>query len=259
MTTVSQIITDAYRVSNLQAIGTTPTTAQQDEALRYLNRLVKSVFGNEAGEQLSPFPIGRNNISRPNGYPSYGQSPGTDWFVPQNQRLMCNLTESLTLYLPPNPDDGARFGVVDSSDNFSTYNLIVVANGRTIEGATSVTLSTDGETGEWFYRADLGEWVKYSPLLIDGTFPFPEEFDDFFVTMLAIRINPAYGRTMDEQTGFIMRRSKSQLQARYQNHIEVNSEIGLLRLSRLAYDRDLWANGWGFDDPNAAFDRGYFW
>ena len=77
--------------------------------------------------------------------------------------------------------------------------------------------------------------------------------------MLAIRINPAYGRTMDEQTGFLMRRSKGQLQARYQNHIQAASELGLLRLPRLAADRDLWSNGWGFDDPDDVFNRGFFW
>ena len=63
MATVYQIIVDAYRQSNLNAVGIAPTQLQEDEGLRYLNRIVKSVFGNEAGDRLVAFPIGREGIT----------------------------------------------------------------------------------------------------------------------------------------------------------------------------------------------------
>src|SRR3546814_19127941 len=86
MTLVSQIITDSFRKSNLIAIGTTPTAAQQTEALRYLNRMVKPVFGDEVGEPLTALPIGSLTIDRTSGYPWWDTVPDGDWFVPKNTR-----------------------------------------------------------------------------------------------------------------------------------------------------------------------------
>lgn len=256
MTLVSEIITDAYRQSNLISINTSPTSAQQTEALRYLNRLVKSVFGNEAGENYEALPLGGNNIDRPAGYPWYGNTPGGNWFVPKNKRLMLNLTEDTTVYLHPKPDDGSRVAINDVSGNLATNNLIIDGNGRTIEAATSVTLSTNSLAREWFYRQDTGNWVRLSTLIAADTFPFPEEFDDLFITMLSMRINPAYGNMMDEQTATVMRRSKGQFQARYQQHIETRSEIGLTHLSKMAADRDQW-NYWDeYSDPQSSFNFG---
>jgi hypothetical protein len=69
LTLVSEIITDAFRQSNLVAVGTTPTTEETTEALRYLNRIVKSVFGNEAGLLVGirsrPRQVGRGGTASP--------------------------------------------------------------------------------------------------------------------------------------------------------------------------------------------------
>lgn len=100
MTLIADLITDAYRQSNLLALGTTPSQLQQDEALRYLDRIVQSVFGIEVGEPLTAIPLGRQNISRPSGYPGWGNDPGGEWFVPKNTRLILNLDQSVTVYLP---------------------------------------------------------------------------------------------------------------------------------------------------------------
>ena len=257
MTLVSQIITDAFRQSNIISIAGSVTSAQQTEALRFLNRIVKSVFGNEAGENLEAFPIGRNNISRPSGFPGYDNAPPADWFVPMNKRLMCNLTAATTVYLHPQPSPGARFAVNDVTGNFATYNLIVNGNGRQIQNASSLTLNTNNTEKEWFYRDDLGEWALYSPLVVGDTFPFPEEFDDYFITLLALRINPAYGRAMDEQTAQIMGRSQSQLRARYHNTIEVQSEEALIRPAEMTADRRRWRGN--YYNPNSLFNYGMPW
>ena len=259
MTLVSQLITDAYRQSNLLAIDTVPTTAQQTEALRYLNRIVKSVFGNEAGDPFEAFPIGRNNISRPSGYPWYDQTPDNDWFVPKNTRVILNLDAPVNLYLHPAPDDGSRFAALDVSDNLSTYNVVVSGNGMLIEDAFNITLSADGTDKEWFYRADLGNWMLYAPLTSNLEFPFPEEFDDYFITLLAIRLNPAYGVQLDPQSNLVFARAGRQLRARYTQNIQEPSELALLRMPRTAYDRDSYGNRYGYYNPNALFDKGYPW
>ena len=259
MTLVSEIISDAYRLSNITRVGGSPTSDQETEALRYLNRLVKSVFGNEAGENLRPFPIGDTNISRPAEYPGWTNTPSGDWFVPKNLRVMLNLSAPVDLYLHPEPDDGSRFAALDVIGNLSTNNVTVYGNGRLIEGASTLTLDTDGYNAEWFYRADLGNWVKYAELTATDTFPFPVEFDDYFITLLAIRLNPAYGAGLDPQSQMIYNRAKSQFSARYSQKIEVGSELGLIRLGRVDPNRDAWQYYDEYYDDNAIFNRGVPW
>lgn len=257
MTITQQIIIDAYRQSNLLSIGESPSLAQQDEGLRYLNRIVKSVFGNEAGDPLEAFPVGRNHISRPAGYPWYDTVPDNDWFVPKNTRVMLNLEAPINLYLHPNPDDGSRFAVIDTSENLSTFNAIVYGNGRLIEDAFTQLLTIDGTDKEWFYRADLGNWMLYAPLTVELEFPFPEEFDDYFITLLAIRLNPAYGQVLDPQSKYIFERAQRQIRARYTQTIPTRVELALLRMPKTAYDRDAWGRDYRFYDPDAMFAKGW--
>lgn len=257
MTLVSQIIKDAYRQSNLLAITADPTTLQQTEALRYLNRIHKSVFGNEAGEQLEPFPLGRVDINRPAGYPWYNETPPGDWYVPKNQRLMCNLAYPATVYLHPQPDDGSRFAVIDVAQTLDTCPLSVVGNGRRIEAAETLVLSTVGLDAQWFYRGDLGNWLRLTSLDLTDEYPFPEEFDDFFITLLAMRLNPSYATALAGESMQVFARAKKQFQSRYNQHIEMHSEIGLIRMPRQAADRDGFnRDGW-YGDPTSLFNRGY--
>lgn len=260
MTLVSEIITDAYRQSNLLPIGVAPTDAQQEEGLRYLTRLLRSTYGNEVGEPLQPFPIGRKDINRPQGWPWFEGTPPDDWFVPENTRLMCNQDAPETVYLHPQPDDGARFGVLDVARNFSTTGLTIVANGRRIEGGTQLSLTTDGENREWFYREDLGDWVRVTPITAVDVFPFPEDFDFYYITLLALTLNPAYGVTMAQETVATMKRAKTQLIARYHQNIPTSSELGLRRMPKTSQDREYWNNefDWAYD-PTAAFRAGQPW
>lgn len=259
MTLTEQIITDAFRQSNLIALGVSPTEAQKEEALRYLNRIVRSVFGNEAGESLIAFAVGDKNISRPRGYPYLGIENDQDWFVPTNTRLMLNLTKPQQFYLTPAPDDGARFGISDAANNLGTYKVTLYGNGSFIDGASSIELNENGFEGEWFYRRDLASWMKTAPLDYTTVFPFPEEFDDFFITMLALRLNPAYGASIDEQSNAVLTRTRTQLRARYSQHIPEHSEIALIRMSRTAVDRDQWSTYYSNYDPNLTFNRGRPW
>lgn len=277
MTSVSTIIKDAYRQSNLIPVNGEVTVLQQAEALRYLNRIVKSVFGNEAGENLEDLPVGINNVNLTTTSIGPVYNP---FVVPPNKRCVVNITEATTLYLDPNPSDGERVALIDASGassgevyyegtpltlygqpiNFDdTFpGITLKGNGRLIDGSTEITLATSGFNVSWFYRADLGSWTVYSPLTVENTvFPFPEEFDDFFITMLAGRLNPAYGTQMDPQSVEIFRRAKTQFQARYHNTIFTRSELGLLHLPRTYAGRYIGTSGWYDYDPTSTFNRGY--
>lgn len=257
MTTVTQLITTAYRQSNLVAAGTSPTTTELTEALYYLNNIVLSVIGNEAGEPLESFPIGKTNHVRPAGYPRYDVVPDNNWYVPKNTRLMFNIEAPLSIYLYPAPDDGSRFGVKDVLGNFSTNNVTVYGNGSTIEGLANIVLNTNSLGREWFYRADTGNWSKVSPLALDDEFPFPPEFDMYFTGLLAMALNPTNGIAIDPQTQAMLNRSKAQFVARYVQTTSVQSELGLLRLSKMTAEANRWANQYQYYNPNSLFDRGW--
>lgn len=253
MTLVSDIIRDAYRESNLIAVGTEPSGAQTDEALRLLQRIVASVYGDEEGEELEPLPIGSNDINRPSGYPWYNQVPSeSNWFVPKNTRLVLNLTAPQELWLAPCPEDGDRFAIQDISRNLSTFNVTINGNGRTIGGATSAVFDTDGSNVEYMFRADLGDWVAITPITAVDLFPFPIDFDDMFVTMLAMRLNPRYVVATDPATASAYRRSSIQFKARYRQHQEVGSELGLVMTPG---NKRCW-NGWGYGVDDSLFRSG---
>lgn len=261
MTLVSDIITDAFRRSNLIALGQTPNTAQGVEALRYLNRIVKSVFGNEVGEKLDAFPIGRHNISRPAGYPWWDTTPDADWFFPVNGRAMLNLDDNthIDLYLDPDPCIGARFAY-NLMDPGRGQSVTIHGNGRYFTGVDTITInSASALEAEYLYRDDLADWVKYAPIISSDTFPFPSEFDDFFITSLAMVINPSYGQMIDPQSTAVFKRSASQIRARYHQVIPTRSELGLIRLTKTAIDRDRWGSNSWFYDPTDLFNKGAPW
>lgn len=246
MTLVSTLIRDAYRESNLISITADPTTAEQDEGLRLFQEVVSSVYGSEAGEQLDPLPLGQNNINRPQGYPWYNQTPDwTDWYLPPNTVMVLNLTAPLTVWLDPNPTDGQRFGLQDVSNNLSTNNLTLNGNGRLIDGETSVVFNTDGANKEYFFRQDTGNWYVVDPLDLTDTFPFPTEFNPMFSILLAQRLNPRHATAMDPQSSATLGKLINQFKARYRQHQQMPSELGVLRTTgqrRRYYDNTRWGN-----------------
>lgn len=246
MTLVSTIIRDAYRSSNILAINADPTDAQNEEGLRFLQEVVSSVYGLDAGEQLDPLPLGQNNIHRPQGYPWYNQTPDwTNWYVPPNTRLVLNLTAPLTIWLDPNPQDGQRFALQDVSNNLATNTLTINGNGRLIDGATSATFNTNGTNNEYFFQQDSGTWYKVNPLALDATFPFPVKFNKMFSLLLAQTLNPAYGAAMDPQSSATLGKLLNQFKALYRQSQQMPSELGVVRTTgsrRRYYDNTRWGN-----------------
>ncbi len=229
MALVYEIIKDAFREANLIPITQSPTLDEQTEALRLLNRFVRSIFGNEAGDKLQPFAVGTNNVSTTASLPTYNfVSPN---YVPLNARLMVNNTSPMTVQLHPDPEDGSRVAVVDATGNFNTVNFTLNGNGRKIDSANTAVLNTASLKKEWFYRADLGSWMAISDLGLNDTFPFPLEFEDLFVIGLATRLNPRNGVSIDDQAMMNFRRQRNLFRARYSQSIQQDSEDGLVRLT----------------------------
>lgn len=219
MTLVSEIIKGAYREANLIPLGVEPTDNQTTEALARLNTLILTTVGNEAGDALTDVNYGGD----------YDQQEYTTNWLPANTRLVCNLTSAPTFNLHPRPYDGQRVAVVDAGSNFATYNVTIDGNGRNIEGAATLTLSTDDYSGQWMYRGDTGNWVKIEELEDTDALPFPVEFDDYFTQMLAIRLNPRYGQQLTPDGSMMLRRWRTALRSRYaRKELNMRTDPGLL-------------------------------
>jgi len=247
MTTVASIIQSALRETNLIPLGATPTAPQLAEGFSLLSTIVAGVLGNEAGENLLPFPLGQDNINSPRGYPWWSNSLPGNIFVPFNTRIMCNLTGPGMVNLHPRPHDGARMGIVDVADNFDTFPLTINGNGRMIEGAATQTYNTPGQVRQWIYREDLGNWVTVIPLDIAGDMPWPPEFDDMFIIKLAMRINPRFGQVMHPASVEALNQATMKFSARYkQSDTTTAVENGLLYLTH-------WNRFWGYGAQNRAY------
>lgn len=244
MSLTSDIITDAYRESNMLPIGATLTPDRAAEGLRRLNVIVSGVYGYEVGEPLDDWPIGKEGVvdeilwERPS------------WqYPPSNVRFIAASDEPETVYLNPNPADGARVAIIDPLNRLAAAPVTLNGNGRAIENAASVVLNLDDTTRMWIYRADLGRWLRLSDL--DGSaleeFPFPKEFDDFFTTRLAMRLNPRYGRQLSQESAAELVDVRDKLRARYRQPTTVWGDPGAAVLT----------NGYGSRLRGQQGDRGY--
>ncbi len=238
MTTIRQLVTDAYRESGIIQSGTVADTEQLDEGFRKLQSLISNLYGNEMGSPFEPVSYGKNGLTNAYALEEDRKPFLQDTYVHPNFRLYCNLTEDTTVFLAPNPVDGTRFAVADMSKNFATNNLVVNANGRLIDGEPSITLDTDGLSVQWFFRADIGTWQKVSPLTLDDQSPFPAEFDDMLTTKLAMRLNPRFLVQTAPEIAMEFKEANNKFKARYRAVQEVTSELSLRRLSQNNYFDD---------------------
>lgn len=238
MSLTSNIIRRGYRSHNLVSIGGDLSSAQQEEGLDALQSIISSLLGNEVGEPLN----GLHIPTEPSLFFDYR-------YPVSNTRIVCNLTEAMTIYLPCDPKDGARFAAQDIAENFSTFNLTLDANGYRIEESETLILSDDGFNAEWFFRADLGDWKRVSPLAVSDEFPFPTEFDDLFISLLSLRVNPSNGIETSSESIEILKEFKAKIRARYQQKHDIYPDPALYRLSSNPFAR--------YYDPETAFNRGY--
>jgi hypothetical protein len=224
MTLASQIISRAYRRQNTVAKVSSPDSTEQAEALALLNPIILSALGNEAGSELRDLTIGGQ----------FDQRALTTQWVPADARIvLSSLSAATTLYLHPRPYEGQRLALADPGNTLTAHNLTLNGNGRQIEGAATLTLSTNGTVRQWMYRADTGNWVKIASLASSDTMPFPEEFDPYFINALAIELNPQNSEQTTPEIAAAMNRSLAKLRARYRRRRRVQEMDTLPRRGSL--------------------------
>ena len=238
MALASDIITAAYREGNLIAIGTTPTTAQNTEALSQLNRLKTGILGFKMGENLKDWmvpqpqrtaPVAANFPQFPGMEELYGV--GTSFssavypYPPNNRRIIYGGTAQ-TVYFPEKPNPGAQMALIQSSgagDGGQTGDVITLnANGRTIQTQKTQTYVFNSGPGNtpfapqrWFYRDDLGDWVSVTDMALSDNMPYPEDFDLFFICALSKRLAPSYGKIVAQETITTALQTEAAFLARY--------------------------------------------
>lgn len=220
MTTANEIITEAYRENNLIAIGQSPTDAELAEALPRLNNIINSLFGTTIGQWLLDWETPpKRTTSTDRRWPLSAADtklPAGVWpYPPYNARLITNLTGPTTIYLFPQPEDGALMEVANAGPDFDTHALTISANGRDIEGADQIVLTGTERTFRWFYRADLAQWVRLAPLALTDEMPFPAEFDDYFIAALNVRLSARMARQPLPQTAELRQMTMQKMKRRY--------------------------------------------
>lgn len=215
MSLASDIIRRAYRETNLIPVGQTPSANLVAEALESLNGLILSTAGNEAGNAVADIIIGGD----------FDESDLISEYVPPNTRLVLRTEDPIEVGLCPRPQEGARFAIVDTSGDLSVNPITINANGRLIEGSDSIDVDVNFVNSQWMFRADTSNWVLISSLIDADDMPFPPEFDDYFITMLAMRLDPRYSQTITPETMQALSRSRSQLRARYSQRKQAESDV----------------------------------
>ena len=255
VTLISTIIGDAYRESNMVALGITLTANQTAEALRLYNQMIAAIYGGEAGERLTDWPLGTFDRD-PTAYDfEILETAETLHRPPPNQRLIALNLAPLTVEFPVAPQDGSRMGIIDPFGRLAAYPVTLDGNGRTIGGAATALLNTNGLSSEWIYRSDKGDWTKLNTLLATDDNPFPARFDIMFSIMLALRLNPRYGRTLDPQSQVMLKQNKREFVAQYlqSRPLQTDDSISWPFLSRQGYDTQR-----SFTSQRG-FNRGNYW
>lgn len=215
MTQVSAIITDAFRETNLIALNTSPAPAEMVEGLARLQAVVLSTLGNDVSYNMEDWTlVSATSISNPSNV-ALTAAQAAAYFVKPQSRLIANLGAATAINLDPMPQDGQRFSALDALNNFATRNLTINGNGRRIDGGTSKVLNTNGARFEAFYRSDLAEWVEITDLQTTDDLPFPEDYDDYFITKLAMRLDPRYGRPLPPEVAARYAEQQQQIIDRY--------------------------------------------
>lgn len=244
MTTALDIIVGGYRETNLTGINSTLSDAEKDQGLSLLNDILSSALGFDISEKLIDWPVG--NVNYANGLPGWTEYR---WSRPwANHRLIVNVNSPQTIFMPLQPDNGARIALVDVLGNLSTYPITLDGNGRNVEGAPQLVLNTDGLNKAWLYRADLANWVAETTLTIGDDMPYPPAFDSFFKVKLAMRIDPRYGRSMSAESVAELANMESRLRSAYRQRVVTPCDLAVQVLGVQVYNAGL-----GYGRPRGAY------
>lgn len=213
---VSECISAAYREADVTTVGNYPSTAEQAESLVLLNNFSLRLFGTEFGENLLDWPVppiaGQQCI--PDDLVSSNMS--TTWYeVPRtNSRLLVAISAALSVKMPANPQDGSQIMIVDVGS--TSVNLTLDGNGRLISGQTTQIDTPQVFDGRrYFYRADLASWELVAVLGLNDPLPLVEDFNDLFITYLAMRLSPRNAQETMEETALVYKDQLAKARRRY--------------------------------------------
>lgn len=243
MTTANDIIAQAFREANITPIGRDPTSAELNEALPRLNNFISWLFGSKLGEFAMDWPVPPSRTAPVAArFPLRPQNtalPSDVWpYPPNNVRLLLSLDTDQTVYLPYRPNPGARLAIADVG---GTATLTIDANGRRIEGATTLPVRAADAPREWFYREDLGSWTRVSALALTDESPLPAEFDDLLITALAKRLAPRFGQEVLRSTQEIYIETLRKLDQRYAQYMPIDGNFDPVLMSKQAHDGEWWS------------------
>lgn len=237
MSTAGEIIVQAFREGNFTPIGASSTAEELAESLPRLNSLVASLFGFELGEHYRDWPVPSAwttaQEQRHPLTPLTETETTVSWpYPPQNSRLLVSITAAKTVYFPPSPSDGARMALSDIGS--AAVNITLDGNGRLIEGGTTkVDVPSNLHGSKWLYRADLSNWIALTSITAStDDMPLPEEFDDLFVTGLAMRLGPRYGVALEPAVAEKYKDMVARLLARYKDNSRPKTAAELRTLLR---------------------------
>lgn len=209
MTTGLELVQRAFREGNLVPLDSTTglpvvNSAQAAEGLTILNSYVDSLYGFELGEFDFDWPVPPTIVApvaaRFPLRPQRSLTPANVWpYPPGNVRILLNLVEDTTIYMPQRPDNGARFVFINIGDP-STYNLTVVGNTRLVKGVAEFTDTPGNISGQrLLYRSDLGDWTQITTLLDATPSPLPAAYDRLLQIGTFQGLAPRFGRSMSPE------------------------------------------------------------
>lgn len=213
---VSECITAAYREADATTVGDAPSDAEKAEALVLFNNFVLRLFGTEFGENLLDWPVppptGQtcvpDNLVSPNMSSTWYDTPRT------NSRLLVNINAETTVKMPASPNDGSQIMIVDVGS--SSVDLTLDGNGRLVSGQTSAIDTPQALNGQrYFYRADLASWELVEELDADDELPLVADWNDLFVTYLAIRLAPRNAQETTQETATVYKDLLAKARRRY--------------------------------------------
>jgi hypothetical protein len=130
--------------------------------------------------------------------------------------LLCD-RGGVTITLPSDPRDGVRLTIVDVNGLFAASGLTVARNGWRIEGgAADLLLTTPGLNRTWIYRADLGDWLRATDIvLLDALLPLHPDLDADAALLLARDMSGEYGMMLTEHDMRECRSAENRIYGRY--------------------------------------------
>lgn len=221
MSLASEIVQQGYREGNIIPVGTAPTSAQLTEGLGRLSRLIVGLFDHEMGEQLSDWLVPSPQRTAPVAanfpqFPRAADLASDQWpYPPRNSRIVFADDVATTVYFPEAPDDGTRMGALQGATGPDGVVLTLDGNGRSIQSAPTLDLTTPLTALRWLYRADLGDWRLIGSLALSDEMPFSADLDEFFILFLAVRLAPTVDKTLSQATVDAYKLQRSRFLARY--------------------------------------------